>query len=145
MRNIILLSILTIVFAGCNFNTTSTNNEYDRKDAEKITNKFYHYLDMNDFKKAETLFSEKFFEVTDRDQLQKIFEKTVEDCGTLTNFELQDWNTLVVKGSNPKSEYVLLYKVSRKKKDTMERVSMMKENDSIKIVGYHLTYSMLDE
>lgn len=103
MRNIILLSILTIVFAGCNFNTTSTNNEYDRKDAEKITNKFYHYLDMNDFKKAETLFSEKFFEVTDRDQLQKIFEKTVEDCGTLTNFELQDWNTLVVKGSNPKS------------------------------------------
>ena len=145
MKKYLLLVLLSTLFTSCNINTTSTNHESDKREAEKITNKFYHYLEMKEFNEAEKLFSEKFFEVTDKEKLHKIFNHTLNDCGNLTNFSLQEWNTFVVKGTNPKSEYDFLYKVTRDKKETTERIGMLKENDSIKIVSYHVNFDMLDE
>ena len=146
MKIFYILSVFSIFLTSCQLNTTSSNRESDKREAEEITNKFYHHLEMNEFDKAETLFSESFFEVTDREKLNKIFQKTIEDCGDLSNFELEEWNTFVVSGTDSKSEYVLLYKVTRDKKQTTERIGMVKEEDeNIRIVSYHVNFDMLDE
>lgn len=139
------LIAFSILFFSCNINSTSTNNESDKIEAETVTNKFYHYLEMNEFDKAKSLFSNKFFEVTDKEKLDKIFRKTIEDCGNLTNFTLEDWNTFIVKGTNSKSEYILLYNVIREKKQTMEKIGLIKEGDDIKIVSYNVNFDLLDE
>lgn len=139
--------IFSLIFLlSCNLNTTYSNRESDKREAEQITNKLYHYLEMQELEKAESLFSEQFFEVTDRETLNKIFAKTLEECGNLTNFTLEEWTTFIVKGTDSKSEYVLIYKVTREKKNTTERIGMIKEKDeTIKIVSYHVNFDMLDE
>jgi hypothetical protein len=48
--------------------------------------------------------------------------------------------TLVIKGTNPKSEYVLVYNVKRDIKNTQEKFTLHKEGDSIKIVGYDIRF-----
>ncbi len=101
---------------------------------------------MQKLEKAESLFSEQFFEVTDRETLNKIFAKTLEECGNLTNFTLEEWTTFIVKGTDSKSEYVLVYRITRDKKNTTERIGLIKEEDeAIKIVSYHVNFDMLDE
>jgi hypothetical protein len=144
MKKLFFLLFISLV-ASCNLNTTSSNNESDKREAEEITNKLYYYLETKDFQNAQTLFSEKFFEVTDREKLQKIFNQSHEEFGNLTNFSLLEWNTFVVKGTQAKSEYLLVYQVEREKKPTVEKIGMIKENDSIKIVSYHIQYDFLEE
>lgn len=139
--------IFSLIFLlSCNLNTTYSNRESDKREAEQITNKLYHYLEMQELEKAESLFSEQFFEVTDRETLNKIFAKTLEECGNLTNFTLEEWTTFIVKGTDSKSEYVLVYRITRDKKNTTERIGLIKEEDeAIKIVSYHVNFDMLDE
>ena len=139
--------IFSLIFLlSCNLNTTYSNRESDKREAEQITNKLYHYLEMQELEKAESLFSEQFFEVTDRETLNKIFTKTLEECGNLTNFNLEEWTTFIVQGTDSKSEYVLVYKITRHKKNTTERIGLIKEEDeTIKIVSYHVNFDMLDE
>ena len=139
--------IFSLIFLlSCNLNTTYSNRESDKREAEQITNKLYHYLEMQELEKAESLFSEQFFEVTDRETLNKIFAKTLEKCGNLTNFTLEEWTTFIVKGTDSKSEYVLVYRITRDKKNTTERIGLIKEEDeAIKIVSYHVNFDMLDE
>jgi hypothetical protein len=144
MKNLYFLLFLSFMLS-CNFNTTSSNSESDKREGEEITHKLYYYLETTDFKKAEHLFSEKFFEVTDREKLQKIFSQTQDQLGNIQNFSLLEWNTFVVKGSNPKSEYLFLYQVEREKKPSVEKIGMIKENDSIKIVSYHIQFDFLEE
>lgn len=139
--------IFSLIFLwSCNLNTSYSNRESDKREAEKVTHKLYHFLEMQEWEKAESLFSEEFFEVTDRETLNTIFRKTFENCGNLTNFTLEDWTTFIVNGTNAKSEYVLLYNVTRDKKNTTERIGMIKEADeTIRILSYHVNFDMLDE
>lgn len=143
MKCILPYFFFAILLTSCNI--TSFNSESDKSEAEAITNKFYHHLEMNDFEKADKLFSEKFFEETDVEKLHKIYDYTLKEGGNLKNFILLEWNTLVVKGTDSKAEYVLLYNVEREKKNTTERIGLIKENDTIKIVSYYVNMDMLGE
>ncbi len=145
MRKFFTLIFLSTFLISCQINSTSSNRESDKREAEKITNEFYNYLEKKEFENAANLFSEKFFAVTDKDKLYEIFNATLNDCGNLTDFSIVDWSTFVVKGTNPKSEYLFYYKVSREKKETLEEIGMIKENDSIKIVSYHVSVDRLSE
>src|SRR5690606_10184241 len=59
---------------------------------------------------AHNLFSDKFFEVTPADSLNRIFEK-IKILGEYKHRALADWSTFRVTGTNPKTEYMLHYVV----------------------------------
>lgn len=144
MKKILLFVTLTLL-VNCSFNQTFSNRESDRDDAEKISKKFYWELLQGTNKdKIYELFSDKFFEVTSKDQLDKLISDSQQEYGIIKENNLEHWETLVVKGSNSKSEYLLTYNVTREYGTTKETFSMLKEDENIKIVGYHINYILPD-
>lgn len=93
------------------------------------------------------LFGDKFFEVTDKDKLLQIINTSQNDIGRVEEYNLVKWETLIVKGSNPKSEYLLVYDVKRgTTAKTEETFSMQKDkNGDIKIVGYRVNQDLLNK
>lgn len=145
MKKILLLITLTLL-VSCSFNQTFSNRVSDKNDAEKISKKFYwESLHGTNKDKIYELFSEKFFEITNKNQLDKLISNAQQEYGVIKEYNLQHWETLVVKGSNSKSQYLLTYSVIRESGTTKETFSMLKENENIKIVGYHINYILSDK
>ncbi|UWX60590.1 hypothetical protein N0B40_19655 [Chryseobacterium oranimense] len=141
---LILISFLLI---GCSYNQVFSNREEDKKDAEKISQKFFWELKYGgNLDTIYNLFGDKFFEVTSKEKLLQIINTTQNDIGRVEEYDLVKWETLIVKGSNPKSEYLLIYDVKRGSAKTEETFSMMKDkNGDIKIVGYRVNQDMLNK
>jgi len=141
---LILISFLLI---SCSFNQTFSNREEDKKDAEEISQKFFWELKYGgNMDTIYSLFGDKFFEVTDKDKLLQIINTSQNDIGRVEEYNLVKWETLIVKGSNSKSEYVLVYDVKRGTAKTEETFSMQKDkNGDIKIVGYRVNQDLLNK
>lgn len=61
-----ILILLSFILLSCNFNKVYKDREEDKREAEKITNKFYKYIKEEENQKALTLISDKFFNVTNK-------------------------------------------------------------------------------
>ncbi len=135
-----ILTILTLlIITSCSFNRTYKNRESDKKDAEKITEKFYYSQTYGNPQDGINLYSEKFFAVTNREQLNLMIERSKNEYGQITEYKLKKWETFVEEGTNPKSEYLLTYDVKREKQTIQETFSLLKEDGIIRIVGYNIT------
>ncbi|PQA95659.1 hypothetical protein B0A69_04600 [Chryseobacterium shigense] len=141
---LILISFLLI---SCSFNQTFSNREEDKKEAEEISKKFFWELKYGgNLDTIYNLFGDKFFEVTDKEKLLQIINTTQNDIGRVEEYDLVKWETLIVKGSNAKSEYLLVYDVKRGTAKTEETFSMEKDkNGDIKIVGYKVNQDLLNK
>lgn len=137
-----LLILISLLLVSCDFNKYYKDREEDKQEAEHVTARFYSLIEENNKPEALTLFSDKFFQVTDRDKLNQMIEDTQREYGKMKNYNLSQWETLVVKGSNPKSEYLLTYNVQRDTVQTQETFSLQKENNKIKIIGYKINYDI---
>lgn len=131
----IVLGLLT----SCHFNSQYLDRDEDKNEAEKVSNIFYEDL-KNDTIKETTikLFSDKFWSLENSDSFKIVIKKTQEKLGRLREVKLDHWKTKVVTGSNPSSEYVLFYLNKYEKYNAKEKVSLVKENDTIKIIGYDI-------
>lgn len=144
MKKYILILIALLVIS-CNFNKTYHNREEDKQEAEKITEKFYDLIKKNERQEAFKLFGKKFFNVeqgkiTNKEQLGQMLNDINSECGDkISNIQLNTWETFVSIGTNPKSQYVLLYRIKRNIQNTQEKITLEKDNDSIKIVGYDVS------
>jgi len=147
MKSKLLFLLATLlILISCNFNQFYKDRESDKEDGEKITQKFYWELryggNQDDIYK---LFGEKFFEVTDKEKLTELLNVTGQ-IGPVQEYNLAHWETLVVKGSNPKSEYLFAYDVKRGTEKTEETFTLEKDKDGIiKIVGYHVNRDLLNK
>ena len=132
MKIILLLSVI-ISLAGCNLNTKIHNDEFDKMEAEKITSAFYGGAVTNDYSKIDTLFSPIQYTKQKRDSLG-IFIKDIHDqFGTIVTWNLVDWQTIDVKGTDSKTEYVLIYNVEFSSKSVIETFIMRKEDGKVRI------------
>lgn len=137
-----ILLLIAFFLVSCNFNKTYRNREEDKKEAEKITEKFYDLIKENNRPEAFKLIGKKFFETTNKKQLNQMMDDINAECGDkISDTQLTIWETFVSVGTNPKSQYVLSYKVKRNLQNTQEKITLEKDHDSIKIMGYnvHLT------
>lgn len=145
MKKILLFITLTLL-VSCSFNQTFSNRESDKDEAQKVSEKFYWELQYGSNQdKMYELFSDKFFEVTSREKLNQLNLDTQNHSGIIKQNDLVKWETLVVKGSDSKSEYLLIYNVTRESGMTEETFSMLKEDGIIKIVGYHINHILPEE
>ena len=132
------LIVLSIFLTSCYHDQTYRNRNADKNDAEKVTEKFYSSIDSN--KKQETLdlFSSLFFKKTNPKDLNAILDWAVKEAKTGSSHKLTNWHTLVIEGTDPKSEYTLTYNATRGSVNTEETFNMEKEKDQIKIVGFKI-------
>ena len=135
MKKIFTLFVICILMS-CNFNGTFRNRESDKKEAELITANFYENMINNQENEAIKLFGKKFFEFMNRNQLDEMLTSIKTQDGNIIGFNLIKWDTYIVTGTNSKSEYVFIYDVKREKISTFEKITMIKEDGDIKIVGY---------
>lgn len=142
----LFLIAVSLILISCNFNQFYKDRESDKEDAEKVTQKFYWELRYGgNQENIYKLFGEKFFEVTDRDKLTELLNVTGQ-IGPVQEYNLAHWETLVVKGSNPKSEYFFVYYVQRGTEKTQETFRLEKDDSGmIKIVGYHVNQDLLNK
>lgn len=133
---IFLVASISHICSSCHFNSTFINREEDENEAEKITNRFYHLIKTNEYSKTYPLFSNAFFTVTDTVKLNNMFLTTYEKLGPIEALTVSKWETRVIQGTDSKSEYVLQYFVKRKNFDSKETITLTKENEQIKILGY---------
>lgn len=137
-----ILILVSFLFIACNFNETYHNREEDKKDAEKITEKFYDFIQKNNREEAFKLIGNKFFKTTNKRQLNQMIDDINAECGAqISDTQLTIWETFVSVGTNPKSQYVLSYRIERNIQNTQEKFTLEKNNDSIKIVGYDVHFT----
>lgn len=122
--------------ASCNFNTSVSNREADIQEAEKFGAQFYRILKEGDFEKAYPLFSKDFYRVVDTPGLNRMLTATASKLGEIKSIYVVDCQTLIVKGTDSRSEYTILYRVERSKNASEEIIKMGKENNKIKIMAY---------
>jgi hypothetical protein len=140
-----VLILIALILVSCNFNKTYHNREEDKKDAEKITEKYYQLIKGNNKQEAFKSFGEKFFDkkygkINSKEQLNQMIDDINIECGDkILNTQLTIWETFVSVGTNPKSQYVLSYKVERNIQNTQEKFTLEKDDNSIKIVGYDVS------
>lgn len=141
MKKTTLLILLISFLASCSFNANITrdNREEDKKEAEKITSQFYVYLKNKEYEQVYDFFSPLFYEVTSKSQLDSLFASSVETLGDIKNSELIHWETKVKSGTDASSEYYFVYKISREKFESTEKIGLKKDkNNKIKILGYRI-------
>jgi|SRR5690606_2815945 len=135
MKRILLLLIFSFLLLGCS--KYDIDKQIDKAEAEQVANQFYYFLQIKDFDKAENLFLiDSISSIKNRFMLNQLFEKTIYEYGNIRNFELDFWNT--VTSDDSLGQYLLKYYVTREYHHTFEKISMLKVNDSIKIIGYQL-------
>lgn len=139
---IFLLIPIASLCWGCSFNATFQNRIQDKIAAENITNKFYSYLKQNDTVNLYRLFSDTFFTITSRGKMDTIFDALYKEGGSIINDTVVNWKTSIIKGTHASSQYVFLYKVIRSIKSSNETITLMKERDSIKIIGYNVNMDL---
>jgi hypothetical protein len=136
-KSVFVLISLTLFFS-CSFTATYNNRTEDKKEAQKVGDKFYSLLKQGKYDDTYKLFSKRFFQVSDTTQMNKMYRTIFQKLGAITSDSIAHWETHVVTGTNPSSVYVLYYSVEREKYESKETVSLSKQNDTIKIDGYHV-------
>lgn len=125
------LIFLTLFLINCG------SKEQDRKEAEKITQKFYTLLKENNRKEIFKLCGNELFKIASKEQVSQMFDTSIEQFGNIKSDSLiyEQTNTI---STDSKNEYILIYNVNRDIKNTQEKFTLHKEDGSLKIVGYFI-------
>ena len=96
-------------------------------------------MKVKDYEATTKLFSKKFFEVTDKEKLFKMFTMTTEKLGDLQATEIETWETRRIEGSNPSANYAFVYKNLYDKFPAKETIRLLREEDGqIRIISYNI-------
>jgi len=130
--------ILFVFLSSCQFNSTRTNMAGDKEAAEKVTDKFHAFIKAKNYDSAYTLFSKRFFAVTPKAKMTEILTATQSKLGDLKTDSLGEWQTKIVEGTNPSSDYLLEYTNHHQKYNAKEEFHLTKEDGKIRILGYNI-------
>lgn len=141
MKKLLVTAVLSIsVLASCNFsaNVKNDNELQDKQDAESIAGKLYLYTSRKEYESIIKLMSNDFYKVVSKDEFLKFLESKEKKLGEYKDFTLLDWKTTNLTGTDSKTEYLLTYKVVYSNHKAEEKISMVKENNKVKILGYNV-------
>lgn len=138
MKKLYFLFFLSTM-CSCNFsvNSFSANEEVEKEQAEAVAAKLYWYTQQDELKEIPKLFGTAFYKENNKEALENFLKKKKEILGNFKDFNLKDWKTTRIEGTNPISEYVLIYEVSYDNKVVIEKINMRKEEGGVKIIGYY--------
>lgn len=129
---------ICLVFSSCRFNSTYNNRETDKQDGEKAVAAFYELLKNKSYKETYRLFDKRFFEVTDTQKLNEIYNIAFEKLGDVESYDIEKWETQAIVGTDSKTSYIFLLNVKRSNYASKETATLLKEREEVKIVSYHV-------
>ncbi|WP_286920699.1 hypothetical protein [Flavobacterium sp. UBA4197] len=141
MRKLFVITILLVsVLTSCNFsaNVKNDNELQDKQDAESVAGLLYLYTSRKEYKSVLNLMSTDFYKVASKDQFLEFLNAKEKKLGEYKDLTLLDWKTTSLKGTDSKTEYLLTYKVVYSNYTAEEKISMIKENNKVKISGYNV-------
>ena len=140
MKNSILLYFIFFLLSSCNFsaNVSHENELSEKENAEAVVAKLYWYTGQNEFDKIPDLFSKTFFETSNTKELLAFIKNKKSELGDFKDYKLSSWKTHRSSGTNPVSQYLLIYNVQYSNQNTTEDISLVKENNKIVISGYRV-------
>ncbi|HTO16566.1 MAG TPA: hypothetical protein VLZ83_12400 [Edaphocola sp.] len=130
--------ILFLMLVSCRFNSSYINREEDKRYGEQAIAQFYELLKNQDYKETYRFFDKRFFEVTDTQKLNEIYDITFEKLGNVEHYNIEKWETESIVGKDPKTNYVFLLNVKRSYYESKETFTLLKEKDEIKIISYYV-------
>ena len=133
-----LMFITFFIFTSCHFNSIYVNKQEDKDEGENVTTNFYTYLQKNEFENSLQLMSSKFFEKSTEKQTIEFMNNVTNKLGAVKYAKIKEWHTLRVEGTDPKTQYLFVYDVERYKYNSVETISLEKEDAVARIVGYNL-------
>ncbi|TAE62270.1 MAG: hypothetical protein EAY77_07775 [Flavobacteriia bacterium] len=142
MKKFIFTVVLFISFlTSCNFsaNVKYENRLQDKDDAESIAGELYLYTSRKDYESILKLVSDDFYKISSKGKFLEFLKAKDEKLGKYKDFTLINWKTTTKKGTDSKTEYLLIYKVKYSKYVSEEKISMIKENNEVKILGYNVS------
>lgn len=138
-KSLVFFVITICLFvSSCRFNSSYNNRESDKQDGEKVIVEFYELLKNKDYKQTYTFFDKRFFEVTDTQKLNEIYDISFEKLGDVESYDIEKWETQAIVGTDPKTNYVFLLNVRRSDFASKETITLLKEKGEIKIISYHV-------
>jgi hypothetical protein len=137
-----LVVMFVLLTSGCTCNSYYNDRPEDVSEATQVTKSFYACLMMNKPELAYSLLSNRFIRTTQIDttrfvEIIKEFDSTL---GKVDNYQISNWHTSVVTGTNPSSGYIIVYDVNRGAKTVKETFDLEKENGQIKISRYNVEF-----
>jgi hypothetical protein len=132
MKKYLIISF-SLILINC-----SSKQEY-LKEAKKTTQKFYSLLKENNREEIFKLCGDELFKVASKEQVNQMFDTSFSQFGNIKNDSLIYQQTNIIKGAHSINEYILIYNVKRDIKNTQEKFTLHKEDDSIKVVGYYIS------
>ncbi|HTO16583.1 MAG TPA: hypothetical protein VLZ83_12490 [Edaphocola sp.] len=98
--------IICLILMSCRFNSSYINREDDKRDGKQAISQFYELLKNQDYKGTYRLFDKRFFEVTDTQKLNEIYDISFEKLGNVKSYNIEKWETDAFVGANSKTNYV---------------------------------------
>lgn len=125
---------------SCNFNANikKENNIRDKQAAESVVGFLYLYTANKQFDSIPKLMSKDFYKLVTKEELHSYLVNKEEKLGDFKDFTLKDWKTTETSGTDPKTEYILIYDVTYSNGQAEESISLVKENEKVKIFGYNV-------
>lgn len=132
--------LFSFLIFSCNFNANVNfeNEEKEKEDAESTAAIMYLNLSRKEYEKVTDLFSDSFFKTDNRDNFIKFLSSNAKKLGDFQDYNLMEWKTSRSKGTNTNAQYLLVYDVKYSKFKATETLLMVKEGETIKIIGYHV-------
>lgn len=127
-----------ITLISCRVNKVYNNREQDKIAAEIPLRRFYQSVRSNNYSQIFNLLSNDFKKSSDTSQLFKLINISKERLGNIDSMYLANWETSVIEGPNPNSNYSFVFIVFRQKSTSKETFKLLKERDSIKILSYNV-------
>lgn len=126
----ILLSAMAVFIAACSFTES-------KQAAEQTADTLYHTLATGDIDAAMDLYSDRFYQETNREEWRKILYSVHERLGDYENHELLNWNVWTgVSSEVTGTVTTLVYHVQYTKYDATEQLTFL-GSSSPQLVGHH--------
>src|ERR1700743_1402067 len=138
----IKLAVIAILFGiihGCTYSASYLNRDQDKQEGKKVTDQLFDDLKNKNYDATFGLFSKKFFDVTPKDKLKNIFTFTQDKLGDLKSSEVFKWQTKIITGTNPSSDYEFLFKNRYQKYPAEVDIILAKDSGGkVKIISYRI-------
>lgn len=139
---IVLFSLLLI--NSCTCNSIYNNRLQDKYEAQSVTEGFYGLTKLNDYNEIYSLLSDQLSAKSDTAQFFKQLKNLDSLYGKIDSTSVVNSQTNVVEGTNPHSNYVLVYYVRRPKLTSKETFALTREKGQLKIYNYNIEQNVLN-
>ena len=134
MSKKIIIGVIAIFLISC-----SGQKGHSKDDVVLLMNEYFEKVKRNDFSLVETYYSEAFYENTNKEKWEELYNKVHYVLGELISVELESWNMRAVLATSGSGKYfTFVYKNKYENGDVIETINIfIPKNENIVRINAH--------